>query len=298
MIKKDLLIILTSLFKLLRPAHYIKNLFVFLPLFFSAQFYDTLLLFNVSAAFISFCLISSSVYIFNDIWDINEDRIHPANKTRPIASGIVSIKLAYFLDAGLSIFALLFSYIVNQDLLFVILAYKILNIFYTLGLKKIAVLDIFVLSLGFILRLYAGSVSTNIELTVWIIILTFLLSMLLALGKRRNDVLFFEKEGVVLRNAIKGYNLVFLNYSMIIISSVIIVAYILYTVSPETTVRVGSNQLFITSFWVLAGIMRYLQLLFVFNRNENPVSLLLKDNSLKLILLGWIFNFLFFLYLS
>lgn len=289
---------LISLFKLLRPTHHIKNVFVFLPLFFSAQFYDLSQLLNVLVAFICFCLISSSVYIFNDIWDINEDRIHPANKTRPIASGIVSIKLAYFLDAGLSIFALLFSYIVNQDLLFVILAYKILNIFYTLGLKKIAVLDIFVLSLGFILRLYAGSVSTNIELTVWIIILTFLLSMLLALGKRRNDVLFFEKEGVVLRNAIKGYNLVFLNYSMIIISSVIIVAYILYTVSPETTVRVGSNQLFITSFWVLAGIMRYLQLLFVFNRNENPVSLLLKDNSLKLILLGWIFNFLFFLYLS
>jgi len=293
--EKDRLI--RNTIKMLRPSHYIKNLSVFLPLFFSVQINDLTLLLNNSLSFICFCLISSSVYIFNDIKDIDEDKIHPVNKTRPIASGLISVPFAYTLDFTLSIGTLIFSYLINQNLFFVLLVYKLINILYTLVLKNVAILDILILSLGVVLRLYAGSATTNVELTVWIIILTFLLSMLLALGKRRNDVLYLEKEGIQLRNAIKGYNLLFLNYSMILISAVIIVAYILYSVSPETCLRLGTNKLFVTAFWVLAGILRYLQLLFVLEKNVNPIRLFLKDHSLKLILLAWVLNFLFFLYI-
>lgn len=288
--------LINSIFILLRPTHYIKNFLVFLPLFFSGQFGDITLLLRTSFAFVSFCLVSSSVYVFNDLCDVNDDRIHPVNKTRPIASGTVSIRLAYLLDIVISIIAFTTLYLVNIDLFIVLLIYKLLNISYTLFLKKISILDILVLSLGFVLRLYAGSVSANIELTVWIIILAYLLSVLIALGKRRNDAIFYEKNGIVLRQAIVGYNLLFLNYSMLMISSIIIVAYILYTVSDETCSRLGTDKLFVTSFWVLAGVMRYLQLLFVFKKNKNPVSLLIKDTPLKIIILGWLLTFLFFLY--
>ncbi len=289
---------ISSILKLLRPTHYIKNLFVLLPLFFSAQITNHLLLWNALLAFVSFCLLASSVYVFNDIYDVSEDRIHPAKKTRPIASGAISIHLASFLDLILSLTGLFIAYLVNYQLLLVLVVYKLINILYTLILKKIAILDIMVLSLGFVLRLYAGSVSTGIQLTEWIIIMTFLLSMLIVLGKRRNDVLFFEQEEIVLRHAVKGYNSMFLNYTMILLSSVIIVAYIMYTVSPEISVRLGTDHLFTTVFWVVAGILRYLQLLFVFDSKENPVRLLIKDHPLKLILLAWFLNFLYFLYMA
>lgn len=283
---------------LLRPTHYIKNLFVLLPLFFSAQIAIASLLLNALMAFASFCLITSSVYIFNDIIDANEDRIHPGKKSRPVASGVISVTQASVLDLILSISGLFLAYLVNNQLVFVLVAYKLINIVYTLILKRIAILDVMVLSLGFVLRLYAGSVSTGIKLSEWIIIMTFLLSMLIVLGKRRNDVLFFEQEDIVLRHAVKGYNSNFLNYTMIMLSSVIIVSYIMYTVSADIQLRFGTGHLFITVFWVVAGILRYLQLLFVFDSKENPVRLLIKDHPLKLILLAWFLNFLYFLYVA
>ena len=290
--------LLSNLLKLLRPTHYIKNLFVLLPLFFSAQITNSLLLWNAILAFISFCIIASSVYVFNDIYDVEDDRIHPEKKTRPIASGAISIPMALSIDVVFSMIGLFLAYIVNYKLLLVLVTYKLINIIYTLIIKKIAILDVMILSLGFVLRLYAGSISTGIDLSEWIIIMTFLLSMLIVLGKRRNDVLFFEQNEIVLRQAVKGYNSMFLNYVMIMLSSVIVVAYIMYTVTPEIELRLNTRHLFITVFWVVAGILRYLQLLFVFETKENPVRLLIKDHPLKLILLAWFLNFLYFLYMA
>ena len=287
-----------NILKLLRPTHYIKNLFVLLPLFFSAQITNTSLLWDALLAFLSFCIVASSVYIFNDIYDVEEDRIHPEKRTRPIASGAISIPMALSIDVFLSLIGLFLAYMVNYKLLIVLLIYKLINIIYTLIIKRIAILDVMILSLGFVLRLYAGSVSTDIALSEWIIIMTFLLSMLIVLGKRRNDVLFFEQKEIVLRQAVNGYNSMFLNYTMIILSSVIVVAYIMYTVTPEIQLRLNTGHLFITVFWVVAGILRYLQLLFVFDAKENPVRLLIKDHPLKLIVLAWFLNFLYFLYMA
>jgi 4-hydroxybenzoate polyprenyltransferase len=270
---------------------------VLLPLFFSAQFTNKLLLWQALLAFASFCLMASSVYIFNDIHDAGEDRIHPHKKDRPIAAGTVSIALARMLDLILSLSSLALAWMVNWQLVYVLLIYKALNILYTLVLKRLAILDVMVLSLGFVLRLLAGSVSTGVVLSEWIIIMTFLLSLLIVFGKRRHDVLFFEQKEIVLRKAVSGYNSVFLNYAMVMLSSVIIVAYIMYTVSPASTARFGTNYLYVTVFWVIAGIFRYVQLLFVFKTEEPPVSLLMKDHPLKLILLAWFLNFLYFIYM-
>jgi len=288
---------LNGILALMRPAHYIKNLFVILPLFFSGRISDLQLFENSLLAFVSFCLIASSVYIFNDIFDIDEDRIHPKNKKRPIASGAVSVRLAFWLDASLSLAGLLIAGQVNIQLLYVVLGYKSLNIVYTLIIKKIAIMDVMVLSLGFVIRLFAGAVTTGVHLTEWIIIMTYLLSLLIVLGKRRNDVIIFEQQDIVLRKVVNGYNSLFLNQVMVLLSSVIIVAYIMYTVSPEIHSRLGTEYLFVTVFWVVAGVLRYLQLLFVFKANDNPVRLFLKDNPLKLIMLAWFLNFFYFLYL-
>jgi decaprenyl-phosphate phosphoribosyltransferase len=172
-----------------------------------------------------------------------------------------------------------------------------MNILYTLSFKRFAILDVMVLSLGFVFRLYAGSVSTGVELSEWIIIMTYLLSLLIVLGKRRNDVIFFENNDIVLRRVVKGYNSIFLNYVMVMLASVIIVAYIMYTVSPEIRERLGTDYLFTTVFWVVGGVLRYMQLLFVFKADENPVRLFINDGPLKLILLAWFLNFFYFLYL-
>jgi len=285
-----------GIFRLLRPTHFIKNLFVFLPLFFSGQFAHGELVLHAFLAFVGFCLIASSVYVFNDINDVEDDRIHPENKTRPIAAGIISLPLAFSLDLGLSLGGFILAWLVSYKLLLVLLVYKAINILYTLGLKKIAILDVMVLSLGFVLRLVAGSVSTGVELSAWIILMTFLLSLLIGLGKRRNDVVFFEQENIVLRHVVKGYSSAFLNYSMVTLAAVIIVAYLMYTLSPEIRVRMGTDYLFITVFWVIAGILRYLQLLFLFQVKVNPVVLLWKDTPLKIVLLAWVLHFMYFLY--
>lgn len=289
--------VIRGVVSLMRPAHYMKNLFVLLPLFFSGHFSDDSMLGKALVAFISFCLISSSVYTFNDIYDVAEDRIHPKNKNRPVASEIVSVRLAYVVDFALSFLAFVLAYWVNVYLLCIIIGYKLMNIFYTLSFKRFAILDVMVLSLGFVFRLYAGSVSTGVELSVWIIIMTYLLSLLIVLGKRRNDVIFFENNDIVLRRVVKGYNSVFLNYVMVMLASIIIVAYVMYTVSPEIRGRLGTDYLFTTVFWVVGGVLRYMQLLFVYKADENPVRLFIKDGPLKLILLAWFLNFFYFLYL-
>lgn len=172
---------LGNILNLIRPTHYIKNLFVLLPLFFSAQITNNQLLYNALVAFFSFCLISSSVYVFNDIYDASEDRIHPEKKNRPIASRVISVPFALSIDVVFTIAGLSLAFLINYQVLFVLIIYKLINILYTLILKRIAILDVMVLSLGFVLRLYAGSVSTGIQLSEWIIILTFLLSMLIVL---------------------------------------------------------------------------------------------------------------------
>ena len=281
---------------LLRPNHYLKNLFVFLPLFFAGRFREAELLIEAALAFAAFCLVASSVYVFNDLRDVNEDRLHPEKQNRPIAAGHISISRAVILDILLTLVALVVAGLLSWTLLGIILGYKVLNIAYTLGLKKIAVIDVVIISLGFVLRLFAGSEVTGVVLTEWIIILTFLLSLMLALGKRRNDVLVFENEGKLLRTSVKDYNLRFLDYSMMVIASVILVAYIMYTLAPETVQRVGTDKLYITAVWVLLGILRYLQQLFVLKNTDNPVRLLLRDHLMKLILLAWMITFLYFIY--
>lgn len=293
--------------KLMRPHQWIKNFFIFLPVFFGRKLFylqtDLLLVF----AFFSFSFLASAVYCFNDIIDSEEDKRHPTKKSRPIASGIVSKDRARGLFILLIVASILTLYIPclffdsnSPDLflkqLSILALYFVMNIFYSLWLKKLAVIDVFIIAIGFILRLLLGSVTAAIELSQWIVLLTFLLALFLAFAKRRDDVKEYEEKGKILRKHIVLYNSRFLDQVLAILSAVTLVCYIMYCTSPEVLERVGNQYLYLTSIFVLLGIIRYLQITVVLGKSGSPTNVLIHDHFLQLTVALWLIFYLVILY--
>lgn len=274
---------------LLRSHQYIKNLFIFAPIFFSFEFTlnNTVLTLLV---FVVFSILASSIYIFNDLLDIEEDKKHPTKKFRPLASGRVSKQNAIILFLILSVASLGVSFFVSIHLFMVLLVYFALNIAYSLGLKHITLVDIFIIATGFVLRLFAGASIIDTYLSMWIIIVTFLLALFLALAKRRDDVLL-SSQGKETRKNIDGYNLEFVNASMVLMAGIVVVSYILYTVSPNVMQKFNSDHLYLTTFFVVLGIMRYMQITFVEENSGSPTKIVLKDRSLQITIFLWLLSF-------
>ncbi len=282
---------------LLRPHQYLKNLFIFLPLFFGLKMYDTHLMIYTAAAFLAFCGTASAVYIFNDIRDIEDDRRHPVKKSRPLASGAVPVGKAVAIMILLLAASISLSLFIGAPIALLLLGYVAINAVYTLWLKHHAILDITVIAVGFILRLFVGSESSGVALSMWIILMTFLLAFFLGLAKRRDELLVFYEQGEKTRKAIDGYNKEFIDSAMIIMASVTIVAYIMYTISSDVMRRVHSDKLYITVLWVVLGIMRYLQITLVDKKSGSPTLVLIKDRLIQLILACWIISFWIIIYL-
>ena len=287
-----------AFFKMVRPHQYIKNLLVFFPLFFAKKITDLALLQSAVLAFISFCFAASTIYIFNDIRDIEKDKVHPKKKLRPIASGAVSIKAAVITDIIFLVTALSAAFFTSLRTGIIILIYLFINLFYSLGMKNIAILDIFAVSTGFLLRLLSGTeygAVAGILPSHWIIIMTFLLSLFLAVAKRRDDLVLAES-GLDVRKSISGYSLEFINGVMSIMSAVIIVSYLLYTLDPAVQLYYGSKNIYATAFFVLLGLLRYMQITFVEKKSGSPTDIVYKDKFLQITLLAWGVSFLFFAY--
>lgn len=282
---------------LIRPHQYIKNLIVFFPLFFSMELLKPELLLSSFIAFIAFSICSSSVYILNDYFDIENDRHHPVKKYRPLAAGTVSIQFAFTIMALLFIIggALMITLSFNAGL--ILGGYILMNILYSLKLKHVVILDVLIVATGFVLRLFVGSAATMIPLSRWIVLMTFLLALFMAFGKRRDDVLMFEETGKKMREVINGYNLRFLDGAMMIMASVVIVAYILYTTDSEVILRLKSDYVYLTAIFVIAGLLRYLQITFVENKSGDPTQIALKDKFLHVTILSWLGAFFWLLYL-
>ena len=295
-IKKGKQLTPLPIIKLMRPHQYIKNLFVFLPLFFGMQITDPALLGKVTIAFIAFSITASAVYILNDYHDIEEDRQHPTKRDRPLASGAISKARAVGIMAVLFAggFALMSS--ISLPAGGILAVYVVLNIAYSLKLKHIAILDVAIIAIGFVLRLFVGSVAAGIHLSTWIVVMTFLLALFMALAKRRDDVLIYMETGKKMRKVIDGYNLQFLDIAMAIMASVVIVAYTIYTTSADVTERMNSEYLYLTALFVILGIMRYLQVTFVLQDSSSPTKIVLKDRFMQLTILGWILSFAWILY--
>lgn len=289
---------MTSFLKLLRIKDWAKNLFLFIPLFFAGEFTNSDKIIQLLWGFLSFSFIASSIYIINDYRDIEDDRKHPTKQKRPLASGAVSKPAALILCFILIITGFLLAWWIRDKFLFVLGIYFLMNIGYSFGLKTIPILDILILAIGFLLRIKAGSIITFTPLSEWIMIMVFLLALFMAIGKRRDDVLLRISSGTEMRKSVKGYNLDFLNVLMGLICGVIIVAYLMYTMSPETIERLGSRRLYYTCLFVIAGIMRYLQIIFVSADSGSPTKILYKDIFIKIVLLLWIASFAGIIYMK
>lgn len=284
--------------KLLRPKDWAKNLFLFLPLFFGREISNLHKVIYVSYGFIAFCCIASSIYIINDYRDREDDRKHPVKCKRPLASGAVSPTAALLICALLMILGFGLAWWIRDKFLFVLAIYFLVNLCYSMGLKSIAVLDIILLATGFVLRIKGGSVISYVPLSQWIVIMVFLLALFMAIGKRRDDVLLKLSLGTDMRKAVKGYNLEFLNVLLALVSAVIIVAYLMYTMSGETITRLGTYRLYYTCVFVMAGIIRYLQIIYLSADSGSPTKILYKDRFIQITLLLWIASFIVILYLK
>jgi 4-hydroxybenzoate polyprenyltransferase len=277
-----------DLIRLARPHQYTKNLFVFLPAFFAFQLDNVTAWVSCIKAFIAFSLIASSIYTLNDWMDRKEDRMHPDKKDRPLALGSISPSVAFAYMIILFVSGSLAGLSVSLDVLFLLLIYVLINIAYSTYLKHVAILDILVISVGFLIRLFVGAEATNTELSHWIIVLTFLLALFLALAKRRDEVILYLETQNRTRQAIEGYNSTFLTMTMAMVASIVIVTYILWSISPEVTDKLESNNLYLSSFFVLSGLLRYLQITIVEEKSGKPSEILLADKFIQLTLLGWI----------
>lgn len=285
-----------SIIQLIRVRQWVKNLFLFIPSFFAGHLFKTEELLMVGIGAFAFSLVASGVYVINDYRDRFIDRQHPTKKLRPLASGAIGSTTAWTLivllvSAGLAIAASL-----EMAFFYLLLGYFALNIAYSFGLKNIAIVDLFIVSLGFLLRVYSGGIIADLPITHWLSIMILLLALFLIIAKRRDDILINAKNGCVIRKSTETYNLDFINSCITLLSAVVIVAYIMYTVSPEVTERFNSDYLFITTIFVIAGVMRYLQIIFVENKSGSPTRIFVKDKFILVTIAGWILSFYLIIY--
>ena len=290
-----------ALCRLIRPQQWIKNGFVFLPIFFGRSLFDAHIWAYAIIAFIAFCGISSAVYCMNDIRDVASDRRHPRKCRRPIASGLISVNQAWITFVILVCISFALSVLClnptsGMYVSLILLTYLILNVAYSSGLKKVSILDVFIISLGFVLRLVAGGVAENIKLTPWIVLMTFLLTLFLAFAKRRDDVIMLEKHGRLMRASIKNYNIQYMDATLGILASVTIVCYIMFCVSPEVVERIGNEYVYISSIFVIAGILRFLQIAIVKKDCGSPTDIIIHDKFMLCCITLWIVFFFLILY--
>lgn len=282
---------------LLRANHWIKNTFIFLPLFFAGEFLHIDKWLSLIAGFFSFSLLASAVYILNDYRDRENDKLHPDKLSRPLASGIVSEKSALLVFIIILCSGLGIAWYSSFGFFIICLFYLLLNVSYSFGLKQVSILDIFIVAIGFNLRLKAGGILADLPLSSWITIMVFLLALFIAVGKRRDDILIKEKSGITLRKSLSGYNLVFLNAWLSILIAIIIVSYMMYTLSPEVEERLGTYRLYYTSIFVIAGLMRYMQLVFIDNDTSSPIKIVYQDRFIQIVLLLWTISYFVIIYL-
>ena len=277
-----------DILKLLRVEQYIKNIFIFAPLFFSFQF-SSINFFTATQAFLMFSLMASSIYILNDIFDLEEDKVHPNKKMRPIASNKIKINNAFLISLVLSLTSLLWSYMINIHIFLILLTYLMINILYSVKLKHIPIIDVIVIATGFVLRLFVGGYAIDEMITFWIIILTFILSLFIALAKRKEDIRLLIN-GKETRKNIGFYNLRILNRSLVSLSILIVIIYLLFTLSPDVTMKFNDN-IFITTIFVIFGLYRYSHLTLVKNNSGDPTKILLTDRILQIIIIAWLLSF-------
>ena len=287
--------------KLLRVEQWIKNFFVFVPLFFSGNITNFDLLGKSIFAFIIFSLAASSIYIINDYSDIESDRKHPEKRRRPLASGAISKRTALIVLVALISLSIALIYFGAQyfhhnfwKFATIIAFYFFMNLAYTFKLKHVAIIDVSIISLGFVLRVLAGGYATGFFISQWAILLTFVLALVLAIGKRRGELINAQISGKT-RKALDGYNVQFADIALSVSCTLAIVCYLMFTLSPEVQQRFHA-RVFYTVIFVVFAFLRYLQQTLVYNKTESPTKIIYRDRYIQITLVLWVAAFLLQIY--
>lgn len=288
---------LTALFKTMRPRQWTKNVFIFAALVFDKQLFVVDSFLRTLAGFALFCLISSCVYIFNDLADVEADRQHPEKKNRPIASGKLPVSVAWSAGIVFVAIALGLSYWLAPAFCLVVAAYFVLNLAYSLSLKHIAILDVLIISVGFVLRVGAGVTLIAVErFSPWLYIVMFLLSLFLGFGKRRAELALLAHGAGSHRKVLDGYTLPLLDQYIMIVSGTTIVAYSLYTFSAPNVPE--NHSMMLTIPFMVYAIFRYLYLIEVKHAGGTPEEVLLSDRPFQASMLLWAVTVIVIFYFS
>lgn len=288
---------LINIIKILRPKQWAKNAFIFFPLLFSGQFTNVDLFLNCVKTFAGFCLISSSMYVLNDLFDLRADQHHPKKSQRPL----FALKLNPWF-VGIIVLVLMFSglricLLINDYVLYVACGYVLLNLSYNLGIKRIVIFDVIFIAMGFHLRVWAGGLSADIIPSVWLQMCVFILALFLGFTKRRHELALLGDKAGDHRDVLGDYNKYLLDQIIIICSTLAIVFYGLYTISAEMVRHAGGSRLMIYSIaFVIYGIFRYLYLVHVKKTGDDPSEILLSDLPLIINIVAWIAFIGFILY--
>ncbi len=287
----------SAVIKSVRPAQWTKNLFVFAALIFAREFFNRPLLLRTAGAFFAFCLVSGAFYIFNDLQDREEDRAHPKKSQRPIAAGEIrpgEASILFILLAGTGLAA---AFFLGRGFFLAVGIYLVLQLAYSLRLKQVVILDIFVIAAGFVIRVVAGGLVIAVPISSWLLICTTLLALLLSMGKRRHEITILENRASEHRPILKEYSAYLLDQMIAVVTASTLIAYCLYTISEETVTKFGTSNLILTAPFVLYGIFRYLYLVHLKGQGGSPEEIIIKDKPMLLNIMLWIGAVILVLYL-
>lgn len=285
-----------DVFRLVRPAQWVKNLVVFAALVFSRHLFDPESLLAAIVAFVSFCTLASAAYVWNDVHDAEKDRLHPEKRLRPVAAGRISPAAATGLGFALAALGIGLALPLGAAFATIAVGYLVLQIAYTFALKDTVILDAMAIAAGFVLRAVGGGFAIEVEVSPWLILCTFLLALFLAFSKRRHEVVLLEGNAEAHRGALRDYSPYFLDQMISVVTASTVVAYAFYTVSPEVREKLHTDELYLTVPFVLFGIFRYLYLIHQRAEGGNPTQLLVSDRPLWVNVVLWIATAVWLLY--
>ena len=280
-------VVFMQLFKSLRAYQWSKNMLLFAALVFARQLHVPGQLRNAIVAFAAFCAASSAMYLLNDILDVKQDRLHPEKCKRPIASGKLSISTAGVAAVMLGAGALGLSWFLGLRFLGIMAVYVGITVAYSLGLKNVFLVDVLVISIGFVIRALAGAVALDVAFSNWLVVCTLFLALFLSFSKRRHEIQLLEEEAVNHREVLGHYTVPYLDSLNLVVVCATLITYTIYTCSPEVVSRLGTDRLYLTLPFVVYGLFRYLYLLHINTHGGDPARTLVKDKYLAVTVLLW-----------
>jgi 4-hydroxybenzoate polyprenyltransferase len=283
--------------RLVRPSQWIKNLFLFAALVFAKELFEVDKILITLQAFAAFCLTASSVYIINDILDVEADRAHPKKRFRPIAAHSITIPQALVLLAGLIALGLVIVYPLPSKFKVILAGYFVINLAYSFKLKEIMLLDVFIIAAGFMLRVLGGAYAIDVAVSSWLVLCTMFISLFLGFAKRRGELVAVQSAGALSeRKVLQQYRQEVLDQMLTITGAGTVISYALYTVAPRTLETFHTDKLIYTTVFVIYGVFRYIHLAHSTDSTENPTAVITSDIPIIIVAALWILSCVLLIY--